>query len=306
MELYISTYSYARTSLSLHEAAEHAAASGAAGIELVENSALVSPEDFTDFRAHCEALGAKIVCYSTGADFLRCGNIRREIDAVKRKVDDAARLGVTLMRHDVTSGFPEGQDGAFADALPILADACREITLYAQSAGVRTMVENHGFFCQDSCRVKALIERVGHPNYGALIDIGNFLCADEKPQDAVRSLAPYAFHAHCKDFHILPGYADPGEGWFTSRGGTRLRGAIVGHGNAGAAESLQILRIMGITEVLCWNSKGSRTRSKGFASALTTYAAIGRLQMEMKTQPLAQCKPRNRTAGKQPVTAVWL
>lgn len=268
MELYISTYSYARTSLSLYEAAEHAAASGAAGIELVENSALVSPEDFTDFRARCEALGSKIVCYSTGADFLRCSNIRREIDAVKRKVDDAVRLGVTRMRHDVTSGFPEGQDGTFTDALPILADACREITLYAQSAGVRTMVENHGFFCQDSCRVKSLIEQVGHPNYGALIDIGNFLCADEKPQDAVRNLASYAFHAHCKDFHILPGYVDPGEGWFTSRSGTRLRGAIVGHGNAGAAESLQILRDNGYDGGLVLEFEGIENPLEGIRIGL--------------------------------------
>ena len=28
-----------------------------------------------------------------------------------------------------------------------LADACREITLYAAEKGVRTCVENHGFFC---------------------------------------------------------------------------------------------------------------------------------------------------------------
>lgn len=263
MDLYISTYSYARTPLSLYEAAEHAAAAGVAGIELVENTAIASPEDFTGFRAHCEALGIKIVCYSTGADFLRCSDIRQEIDAVKRKVDDAARLGVTLMRHDVTSGFPEGQGGVFADALPILADACREITLYAQSAGVRTMVENHGFFCQDSCRVKALIEQVGHPNYGALIDIGNFLCADEKPQDAVRNLAPYAFHAHCKDFHILPEHADPGEGWFVSRGGTRLRGAIVGHGNAGAAESLHILRDHGYNGGLVLEFEGLENPFEG-------------------------------------------
>lgn len=268
MELYISTYSYARTPLSLYEAAEHAASAGVAGIELVENGVLVAPEDFSGFRTHCDALGIKIVCYSTGADFLRCSDIRQEIDAVKRKVDDASRLGVTLMRHDVTSGFPEGQDGAFEDALPILADACREITLYAQSVGVRTMVENHGFFCQDSCRVKALIEQVGHPNYGALIDIGNFLCADEKPQDAVRNLASYAFHAHCKDFHILPEYADPGEGWFTSRGGTRLRGAIVGHGNAGAAESLRILRENGYDDGLVLEFEGLENPLEGIRIGL--------------------------------------
>jgi hypothetical protein len=43
------------------------------------------------------------------------------------------------------------------------------------------MVENHGFFCQDSERVEKLITQVGKENFGALVDIGNFLCVDESP-----------------------------------------------------------------------------------------------------------------------------
>lgn len=53
---------------------------------------------------------------------------------------------------------------------------------------------------------------------------------------------PYTFHVHAKDFHVKSGNEpDPGQGWFPTRGGNYLRGAIVGHGEV---PIVQILRIM--------------------------------------------------------------
>jgi sugar phosphate isomerase/epimerase len=48
-----------------------------------------------------------------------------------------------------------------------------------------------------------------------------------------------------KDFHIKCGCADPGQGWFRSRGGTPLRGAIVGHGNVDVPACLKALKAGG-------------------------------------------------------------
>ena len=73
---------------------------------------------------------------------------------------------------------------------------------FAADLGIKTMVENHGYFCQDSERVEKLMNAVNHPNFGALVDMGNFLCADEDPARAVGRMAPYAFHCHAKDFHV--------------------------------------------------------------------------------------------------------
>ena len=39
--------------------------------------------------------------------------------------------------------------------------------------------------------------------------------------------------------------ADPGLGWFRSRGGNYLRGTIIGHGDAGAAQCIGILKRSG-------------------------------------------------------------
>jgi sugar phosphate isomerase/epimerase len=91
--------------------------------------------------------------------------------------------------------------------------------------------------------MEKLYQAVNHENFGLLTDMGNFLCADEAPDKAFGRLAPYAFYAHAKDFHVksamLP---DPGEGFFRSRSGNYLRGAIIGHGNVPVLHCIRALK----------------------------------------------------------------
>ena len=187
--------------------------------------------------------GITIEAYTIGADLLNGsdGNMAKEIDRIKAKLDVAAILGVKKLRHDATWG---PKPYCHLDAvLPRLIEGCRAVTEYASTLGIYTMVENHGYYAQDSERVLRLISGVNHKNFGALIDMGNFLCADEDPAVAVGNLAPYAKHVHAKDFHVKSGsLADPGEGWFRSRGGNYLRGAIIGHGDVPVTQCLGILK----------------------------------------------------------------
>jgi sugar phosphate isomerase/epimerase len=195
----------------------------------------------------CEATGIEIGNYSIGADFLNCpdGDWKAETDRLKEEVRVAKALSASGMRHDCSRGFPVGYTGSkgFDNALPVLINACREVTEFASDLGVKTMVENHGFFCQDSERVEKLINGVNHPNFGALVDIGNFLCVDESPEKAVGRLMPYAFHVHAKDFFVKSGMMPaPGQGWFSSRGGNYLRGTLIGHGDVPVTQCLQIMK----------------------------------------------------------------
>ncbi|MCL2517441.1 MAG: sugar phosphate isomerase/epimerase [Oscillospiraceae bacterium] len=190
--------------------------------------------------------GLDLVSMTTGADFINGsnGNLKDEIEKLYKAVDFAAMLGVKNMRHDASNGI-RGRHYSigFDDALPIIVEGCREVTKYAEQKGVGTMVENHGFFMQGSYRHEKLINAVAHPNFGALVDIGNYMCSDEDPAFAAGVMAPYTFHVHVKDFHFKPGTeVYPGSGWFMSRAGNYLRGAIVGHGEAHVAQSLRALR----------------------------------------------------------------
>ncbi|MCB0092362.1 MAG: sugar phosphate isomerase/epimerase, partial [Caldilineaceae bacterium] len=138
-----------------------------------------------------------------------------------------------------------------------LAEGCRAVTEYAAAKGIKTMVENHGFFCQESTRVEKLVTAVDHANFGVLIDMGNFLCADDEPASAVGRLMPFAFHCHAKDFHVRSGNeVAPGRGWFQSRAGNYLRGAIIGHGNVPVLQCLKVMQRDGYDGVLSIEYEG--------------------------------------------------
>jgi sugar phosphate isomerase/epimerase len=189
----------------------------------------------------CMKESIPISSFTFSADFLKGsdGNTQAEIKRVKKMIDIAEVLGAKIIRHDATRG-----DGRPFDAvLPILADACREITVYAEEKGIRTTVENHGTFCQGSDRMEKLYNAVSHPNFGLLIDMGNFLCADEAPEKAFGRVAPYAFYVHAKDFHVKPAmHPNPGKGFFPSRNGNYLRGAIIGHGDVPVMHCIKALK----------------------------------------------------------------
>lgn len=226
------------------------------GFDVLEFAGLVVPkgeaiEAFAlKIKEECSRVGIEMGNYTIGADLINGsgGDFDKEIERLKGELRIAKMLGAPGMRHDATSGFKADYAGAksFDAALPILIKGCRAVTEYASELGIKTMVENHGFFCQDSERVEKLVNGVNHKNFGVLIDIGNFLCVDEDPAKAVGRLLPYVFHVHAKDFHVKSGLnPNPGEGWFCSRGGNYLRGAIVGHGNAPVTQCLRILKNAG-------------------------------------------------------------
>ena len=268
MQIGVSSYSFSRLVRNgVISQLDVAARAQSMGFDVIEFSTLEVPEGETlasfapRVRDACERAGLKIANYTIGADFINGsgGDIQAEIDHVREEVRIAEILGAAGMRHDATRGFPPDRRGArsFDAALPALVEGCRAVTEFAADRGIRTMVENHGFFCQDSDRVEKLVCGVNHPNFGVLIDIGNFLCADEDPARAVARLIPYAFHVHAKDFHTKPGTApSPGAGWFQSRAGNYLRGAIIGHGDVPIVQCLRVMKSAGYDGVLSIEFEG--------------------------------------------------
>lgn len=226
------------------------------GFDLVEFAGLDIPQGelaesyAARVKEECSYAGIEMGNYTIGADLINGsdGNLNAEIERLKGEVQIAKILGAPGMRHDATYGFKSGCRGpkGFQDALPALVRGCRAVTEFAAELGIKTMVENHGFFSQDSERVEMLVNGVNHENFGVLVDMGNFLCVDEDPAKAVGRLAPYAFHVHAKDFHTKPGTStNPGAGWFSSRGGNFLRGSIIGHGDVPVAQCINIIKKAG-------------------------------------------------------------
>lgn len=221
----------------------------------------------------CKRLGFPVSNYTFGADLLNGseGDLDAEIARVEKEIDLAALVGAKSVRHDATVGYPKEKRGftGFDNVLPRLAEGCRRITEYAKQKGIRTMVENHGYFAQDSDRVEKLVNTVAHENFGLLCDMGNFLCAGEDPREAYARVAPYAFYAHAKDFHIKSGMEpNPGEGFFRTRRGDYIRGAIIGHGNVPVKQCLTILKDSGYEGFLGVEFEGLEENEKGLKIGL--------------------------------------
>lgn len=218
------------------------------GFEAIEVASIASIAD--EIRASAQALRAQskaynmpICAYLTSADFL-APDLDAEVKKMQKEVEVTALLGAPRMRHDAC--WQVDPSVTFESALPRIVEGYRRVTEYACGLGVHTMIENHGFFTQDSDRVEAIVKGVDHKNFGWLVDMGNFLCADEDPEHAVAVAAPYAVHVHAKDFHIKPkAQRAPELGWFDTRSGNHLRGAMFGHGNMNLAGVMALLKNAG-------------------------------------------------------------
>ena len=106
---------------------------------------------------------------------------------------------------------------------------------------------------------------VDHPNFGWLVDMGNFLCADEEPLSAVRRAAKYAIHVHAKDFKR----GETAEGCFASRGGTFLKGCTLGHGVVPVADCVQVLKESGYDGYITIEYEGAEPCREGIVEGLT-------------------------------------
>lgn len=226
------------------------------GYDAIEFTDLKVPEGQTEIefaravKAEAQRVGIEISGYSVSADLLSGsgGDLEKEIERIKAKVDVAEALGTKLMRHDATFSFFNNERGykGFINVLDRLARGCREITEYAKTKGIRTTVENHGFFCQDSDRVELLVNTVADENFGIQLDLGNFLCVDENPAIAVGRCAPYAFNLHIKDFIFKNGEEGcPDAAFMQTRGGNYIRGTVVGHGVVPIRQCIAIMKKAG-------------------------------------------------------------
>lgn len=209
-------------------------------------------------RLECEKQDMTISDYVFPADFIDgCdGDTQQEIARVKAQVDLGQILGVKIIRHDVCYGKSVR---SFEKVLPTLARCCAEVSEYAAKKGIRTCVENHGFFCQGSERLLQLFHAVDHENFGLLCDIGNFLCFDEDPVEAVVRVAPYTIHAHAKDMLYKSGSGiDPGAGFSRTRGGNFIRSTILGHGAVPVVQCLSVLKRAGFDGYVGLEYEGHR------------------------------------------------
>jgi len=266
MKLGISSYSLDRDmqrgAMTLLEVIEWAARQGAECIELVpfafkfqDPSGKLDKEFIQKVKKQAADAGLELINYSVLADLCKTGDaFEAEVKRLQREVDIVSELGIRQMRHDVCAfRRPLNQNGlaAFDEQLPFMAEGARRVTEYAKERGVRTLVENHGFFANGCDRVERILNAVNHDNHGLLYDTGNIACMDEDASVAALRLSNLARMIHLKDFYIR--MRDPGDAtqfdcaghWFKSMAGRFLRGAILAQGDLDTWAILKALKAAG-------------------------------------------------------------
>ncbi len=252
MKIGVSSYSFSQSirkgKLNMFTTIEEAAKLGFEAIEFTE---LEAPDGETKEElagklvkeaARC---GIDISAYVVGANLY--GDAKEQeaqLNRLKKEVDIANLLGVKRFRYDVIGMLPAGI--SFEQVLENVAPVMRQLADYAAQYGIVTMIENHGRAFQDSDRVERVYSKINHPNFALLVDMGNFMCADEIPVLSVSRVANLAAHVHAKDF-VRKEYGEPGttEGYFQTRGCNYLKGTAVGYGDCKAAQCVEILKQTG-------------------------------------------------------------
>lgn len=253
MKIGVSSYSYAQYlnagKLDLMSVLQKAADMGFEAIEytgLPEDTDVGRETLANQIKAEASRLGLDLSAYVVGGKLL-CDTAearQAEVERLKGELDIAAVLGVKLFRYDVVGRLPVGR--SFESVLQEVVPAMRQIADYGQQLGIMTMIENHGYAFQDYDRVEKIYHAVNHENFGLLLDIGNFLCADQDNVFCVSRLAHLAKHVHLKDFVIIDYYSEESkENCFKTRACNWLRGTAVGYGAAKTAQCLEILKAAG-------------------------------------------------------------
>ncbi len=208
-----------------------------------------------EIREHCEKIGLEIVAYTIGADFLK-EDIDAEVERLCRAVDVAEALGAPVLRHDVCYSLPKKHLYTWRDAVVQMTPHIRRVSEYAKTKGIKTCTENHGYIFQAPERVEALIREVGSENYGWLVDMGNFLCADSDPAKSVSVAARYAFHVHAKDFIFKSAKETNPGGFLVTNEGNYIRGTVIGHGIVPVEQCINILKKAGYDDYISVEFEG--------------------------------------------------
>jgi sugar phosphate isomerase/epimerase len=268
MKLGISSYSLLKDikagKLTILDAVQWVADNGGEHLELVPYGFTVvdQPELADQIREKAQSVGIELSAYSLPANFIQPNEeaFEAEVERLKKHVDIVNRMGIKIMRHDVTAfTLPPEQMTIhyFEEHFNEMVRGSQLLADYAAQFGITTTIENHGFNVQSSDRVQRVINKVNRPNFKSTVDVGNFLCADEAPLVGVKKNIPYAATVHFKDFYIRPYYENPGGGeWFRTVNGNYLRGAIVGHGDINIREIVKLVKSSGYNGYLTIEFEG--------------------------------------------------
>ncbi len=197
-----------------------------------------------EVRGQLEDHGLKVAALGAGNDFLLldAGAIDEQVERMRRIVEEIApALGTDVLRTE--GGWPK--DSVPPERYVEAISAClRRCAGFAEAAGVKLALDNHGPVTNDADLQVRIFEAVGSQAVGATLDTMNYrwfghdLATVDRFYDVI---APHVKHTHMKD----------GRG---SR--ENYKGAVLGEGEVHLDRAVAALRGVGYDGVWCVEYEG--------------------------------------------------
>ena len=120
---------------------------------------------------------------------------REQIEADKRKMRAAKRLGAPIVRINVGNTGRENADDT-AGVERVIEAFNKELVPLARELNLKISMENHGGVSKTAANIVKIIQATDPKRVGALVDFGNFPIATK--YEEVAMVAPYALVTHVK------------------------------------------------------------------------------------------------------------
>jgi sugar phosphate isomerase/epimerase len=208
----------------LEDAIRHTAAAGYASIDIWGGRPHayrrdLSQEEIAELRELLRASHLAVASFIP-AQFryptCLCSNnetIRRDSVAyIQDAIETAAALGAPIV--SVCPGHTVDRQGN-ADGWQRLADSLDTLCKFAASRDIRLAIEPADRYETDLIQTTAaairMIDLLGHPNLGVVLDNGHAFVVNESCADAIQKLGSRLFHVHIddnngvRDQHLVPG-----------------------------------------------------------------------------------------------------
>lgn len=128
---------------------------------------------------------------------------RAAIVAHRKYIDIAHYLGCHAIRCNMRGTIEDWKQDK--DLVQRAAASFRDLVDYAKGSGVKVLIENHGRASSDAPTLVALMKAVNNPQFGMLLDLGNWNKGDDQ-YDNIAQLLPWAKGISVKD---VPGWDLP-------------------------------------------------------------------------------------------------
>ncbi|MBE6651348.1 MAG: sugar phosphate isomerase/epimerase [Ruminococcaceae bacterium] len=171
--------------------------------------------------------GMKCSCLSRGINMLSHADPVKEL---KKAVDVAHAIGSPYLHHTMQLALTYKDLPLWQDVEPKFVEVSREVAYYAGEKGMECIYEDQGYLINTPERLNSIITKIGLPNVGVCLDVGNSLYYEIPAEEYAGKFAKLIKHVHVKDYIRKTTCPGRTQGWGRSIEGNYLYHCPIGHG----------------------------------------------------------------------------